>query len=188
MRAPLDVRNALRGLRRHWRLTLAATATLGLGIGAALTMAGIVEHVLLRPLPAREQDRVLVSWGVFQSSGFGHVPLTHATMRTLAERTHVFERLAGVDYNGVWADVGRLGDQAVPYRIGVVTGDLFATLGVTPLLGRALAAEDDRVGAAPVAVISEGLWQRRFGRDSAVLGKPFEITNGTFTIVGVAPG
>jgi predicted permease len=184
----LDVRQGIRSLRRHRGLTFAATVTLGLGTGAVLTMAGIVEHVLLRPLPVREQDRVLVSWGVFQSSGFGHVPLTHSTMRALAERTRVFERLAGVDYNGVWADVGRVGDRAVPQRIGVVTGDLFSTLGVAPLLGRTLSAEDDRVGAAPVAVLSEGLWQRRFGRDSAVLGKPFEITNGTFTIVGVAPG
>ena len=151
-------------------------------------MAGIVEHVLLRPLPVREQDRILVSWGVFQSSGFGHVPMSHTTMRALAERTRVFERLAGVDYNGVWADVGRVGDRAVPYRIGAVTGELFPTLGVAPLLGRMLAAGDDQVGAAPVAVISEGLWQRRYGRDRTVLGKAFEITNGSFTIVGVAPG
>src|SRR5919106_2478809 len=187
MKPLLDLRYALRSLRRHRGLTLAAIATLGLGIGAALTMAGIVEHVLLRPLPVREQDRILVSWGVFQSSGFGHVPLTHATMRALAERTRVFEQLAGMDYNGVWADVGRVGDRAVPQRIGVVTGELFSTLGVAPLLGRTLSAEDDRVGAAPVTVLSEGLWQRRFGRDSAVLGKPFEVTNGTFKIVGVAP-
>ena len=184
----LELRHGFRTLNRHRGMTLAATVTLGLGIGAALTMAGIIEHVLLRPLPVREQDRVLVSWGVFQSSGFGHVPLTHATMRTIAERTRVFERVAGVDYNGVWADVGRVGDQAVPYRIGAVSGELFPTLGVVPLLGRTLAAADDRVGAAPVAVLSEGLWQRRFGRDPAVLGKPFEITNGSFTIVGVAPG
>ena len=184
----LEFRHAFRSLRRHRTLTLAAAVTLGLGIGAALTMAGIIEHVLLRPLPVREQSRVFVSWGVFQSSGFGHVPLTHATMRAIADRTRVFERLAGVDYNGVWADVGRVDGQAVPYRIGVVSGELFPTVGVVPLLGRLLAPDDDRVGAAPVTVISEGLWQRRFGRDSAVLGKPFEVTNGTFTIVGVAPG
>jgi predicted permease len=188
MNLKLELRHGFRTLKRNRVTTLAAAVTLGLGIGAALTMAGIIEHVLLRPLPVREPSRVLVSWGVFQASGFGHVPLTHATMRALAERTRVFEQLSGVDYNGVWADVGRMGDQAVPYRIGAVTGELFTTLGVKPLLGRALSADDDRVGAAPVAVISEGLWQRRFGRDAAVLGKPFEITNGTFTIVGVAPG
>ena len=126
----LDLRQGIRSLRRHRGLTLAAAVTLGLGIGAALTMAGIVEHVLLRPLPVKEQDRVLVSWGVFQSSGFGHVPLTHATMRALAERSQVFEQLAGVDYNGVWSDVGRFGDRAVPFPLGVVTGELFPTLGV----------------------------------------------------------
>ena len=93
-----------------------------------------------------------------------------------------------MDYNGVWADVGRVGDRAVPYKIGLVTGELFPTLGVAPLLGRTLTAGDDRVGASQVAVISEGLWQRRYGRDPAVLGKPFEITHGSFTIVGVAPG
>jgi putative ABC transport system permease protein len=188
MKPLLELRYALRTMRHHWRLTLAATTTLGLGIGAALTMAGIVEHVLLRPLPVRDQDRVLVSWGVFQSSGFGHVPVTHATMRAVAERTRVFERLAGADYNGAWNDVGRVNGQGVPYRIGPVTGELFPTLGVAPVLGRMLAADDDRVGAAPVAVISEGLWHRRYGRDLAVLGKPFETSNGTFTIVGVAPG
>ena len=153
----LDVRQGLRSLRRHRMLTLAAAVTLGLGIGAALTMAGIVEHVLLRPLPVKQQDRVVVSWGVFQSSGFGHVPITHATMRALAERSRVFEQLAGVDYNGVWADVARVGDRAVPYPLGVVTGELFSTLGVAPLLGRTLVADDDRIGAAPVAVLSEGL-------------------------------
>lgn len=188
MRVPLDVRYALRSLRRHWKLTLPASATLGLGIGAALTMAGIVQHVLLRPLPVRQQDRVLVSWGVFQSSGFSHVPLSHWAMRALAERTRVFERLAGVDYNGVWNLVGRVGDRGVPYDVGVVSGDLLATLGVAPLLGRLLTAEDDRLGAAPVAVISEALWVRRYSRDPAVLGKPLVLNAGTFTIVGVAPG
>ena len=175
-------------MRRHWRLTLAATATLGLGIGAALTMAGIVEHVLLRPLPVRDQGRVLVSWGVFESSGFGHVPLSHWTVRALAERSRAFERLAGVDFNGVWAEVGRADGRAVPYQVGVVMGELFPTLGVAPLLGRMLSGDDDRVGAPRVAVISEGLWQRRYGRDPEVLGKPFDITPGSFTIVGVAPG
>jgi putative ABC transport system permease protein len=188
MKPLLDLRYALRSLRHHWQLTLAAATTLGLGIGAALTMAGIVEHVLLRPLPVKDQDRVLVSWGVFQSSGFGHVPVTHATMRKLAERTRVFERLAGADYNGVWNDVERVNGHGMPCRLGPVTGELFPTLGVAPLLGRMLSADDDRVGAAPVAVISEGLWQRRYGRDPTVLGKPFETSNGSFTIVGVAPG
>lgn len=183
----LDFRQGIRSLRRHRGLAIAATATLGLGIGAALTMAGIVDHVLLRPLPVREQQRVVVAWGVFQTSRFGHVPLTYATMKAIGERSRVFERLAGLDYNGAWSVVGRSGDQAVPLRIGVVTGELFATLGVAPVLGRMLTAHDDRLGAAPAAVISEGLWRRRFGGDSGVIGRPLSIWTDSYTIVGIAP-
>jgi predicted permease len=184
----LDLRQGIRSLRRHLGLTLAATATLGLGIGAALTMAGIVEHVLLRPFPVREQNRVVVAWGVFQSSGFGHVPLSYPKIKAIAERTHVFEQVAAMDYNGAWAEVGRVGDRAAPVRIGVFSGNLFSTLGVAPVLGRLLAPADDRRGAARVAVLSEGLWHRRFGGDSAILGRPLNLTSGAYTIVGVAPG
>jgi len=184
----LDLRQGIRSLRRHLGLTLAATATLGLGIGAALTMAGIVEHVLLRPFPVREQNRVVVAWGVFQSSGFGHVPLSYPKIKAIAERTQVFEQVAAIDYNGAWAEVGRVGDRAAPVRIGVFSGNLFSTLGVAPVLGRLLAPADDRLGAAPVAVLSEGLWHRRFGGDSAILGRPLDLTSGAYTIVGVAPG
>jgi hypothetical protein len=144
----LDLRQGIRSLRRHLGLTLAATATLGLGIGAALTMAGIVEHVLLRPFPVREQNRVVVAWGVFQSSGFGHVPLSYPKIKAIAERTQVFEQVAAIDYNGAWAEVGRVGDRAAPVRIGVFSGNLFSTLGVAPVLGRLLAPADDRLGSA----------------------------------------
>jgi putative ABC transport system permease protein len=187
MNLKLDIRQGIRSLRRHRGLTLAAAATLGLGIGAALTMAGIVEHVLLRPFPVRDQNRVVVSWGVFQSSGFGHVPISYQTMQALRQRTRVFEQLAGVDYNGAWSEVSRIGDRATSFRLGVLTGGLFSTLGVRPILGRLLEDADDRRGSAPVAVIGEGLWRRQFGGDASVLGKALVLTNGSFTIVGVAP-
>ena len=156
----MDIRGhlhqAVRGLRRHPGLTLAATATLAVGIGAALTMAGLVEHVLLRPFPVQEQQRVVVAWGRFHSSGFGHVPLSYPTVRAIGERTRVLEQVAALDYNGAWSEVGRFGDRGASVRIGVVTGDLFSTLGVRPMLGRLLTPADDRLGAAPVAVLSPG--------------------------------
>lgn len=184
----LDVRQALRGMRRRRGLTLAAALTLGLGIGAAATMYGVVDEVLLRPLPVRDESRVVVAWGSFQASSFGHVPLSYRHLATIRERSRVFEQLAAVDYNGAWPMFGRAGREAIPLRLGVVTGDLFETLGVSTILGRALGGEDDRVGAAPVAVISEGLWQRRFGSSPAVLGKALPIWTTTYTIVGVMPG
>ncbi|MBA3257985.1 MAG: ABC transporter permease [Gemmatimonadales bacterium] len=84
--------------------------------------------------------------------------------------------------------VGRAGGEPIPLRIGVAAGDLFPVLGVSPVVGRVLDAGDDRVGAAPVAVISEGLWRRRFGADPAVVGKVLPIWTTSHTIVGVIPG
>jgi putative ABC transport system permease protein len=151
-------------------------------------MFGVVDDVLLRPLPVREQDRLVVAWGAFQTSSFGHVPLSYSAFTTIRRRSQVFEQLAAVDYNGTWSVIGRAGGEALPLRLGVVAGDLFTVLGVPPVLGRVLTGEDDRVGTAPVAVISYGLWQRRFGGDAAIIGKPLPIWTSSYTIVGVMPG
>ncbi|MGH7526221.1 MAG: ABC transporter permease, partial [Gemmatimonadales bacterium] len=188
MNLALDLRQALRGMRRRRMLTLATVLTLGLGIGATATMYGVVDEVLLRPLPVRDQARIMVAWGAFQASSFGHVPLFYSTMTSIRDRSRVFEQVAGMDYNGAWPVVGRAGGEAIPVRLGVVAGDLFATLGVSPVLGRALTGEDDRVGVPPVAVISHGLWQRRFGGDSTIIGKALPIFTNSYTIVGVVPG
>ncbi len=187
MMLSLDFRQAVRGMRRARALSLAVVLILGIGIGAAATMYAVVEQVLLRPLPVRDQDRVLVAWGVFQASGFGHVPLSYRNLEAIRDRSQVFERIGGLDYNGIFPAVGRVGAEAVPLRLGIVTGELFPTLGISAIVGRALDAADDRVGAAPVAVISHGLWQRRFGGDSAIVGKPLPIWTDAYTIVGVMP-
>lgn len=182
-----EMRRALRTMRRRPAVTLATALTLGLGIGTAATMFGVVQNVLLRPLPVRDQDRLVVTWGVFQASGFGHVPLSYPAFTAIRRRSRVFEQLAALDYNGSWAVYGRAGADVIPMRIGVVAGDFFNVLGIFPVLGRVPRADDDRVGAAPVAVISEGLWQRRFGGDSAIVGKPLPIWTISYTIVGVIP-
>jgi putative ABC transport system permease protein len=183
----LDIRQALRGMRRGRALTLATVLILGLGIGSAATMYAVVHQILLRPLPVRDQSRLVVVWGAFQASSFGHVPLRYSTLSAIRDRSRVLEQVAGLDYNGGWAVVGRAGTEVTPLRLGVVAGDLFGTLGVQPTFGRALTSEDDRIGAAPVAVISHGLWRRRFGGDSAIIGKPLSIWTSPYTIVGVMP-
>ncbi|MFL5495533.1 MAG: ABC transporter permease [Gemmatimonadales bacterium] len=184
----LDLRQALRALRRGRALTLATVLILALGIGSAATMYAVVDQILLRPLPVRDQSRVVVAWGAYQASGFGHVPLSYSNMAAIRSRTQVFEQVAALDYNGAWAVVGRAGAEALPLRLGIVAGELFGTLGVPPLFGRALRGDDDRIGAAPVAVISQGLWLRRFGGDSGIIGKPLPIWAKVYTIVGVMPG
>ena len=161
MSVPLDVRQAIRALRRTPSLTVATVLILGLGIGAAAAMYAVVNEVLLRPLPVRDQARIVVAWGSFERSGFGHVPLSYAHLAAVRDRSRVLARVAGVDYNGAWSVIGRAGAEAVTLRLGVVTGDLLGVLGIAPIAGRVLEPADDRVGAAPVAVISEGLWRRR---------------------------
>jgi len=169
-------------------LTLATVLILALGVGSAAAMYAVVEQVLLRPLPVRDQSHLVVAWGAFQSSSFGHVPLSYSNLSAIRQRSRVFQQVAGLDYNGSWGAVGRTGTEAMPLRLGVVAGDFFATLGMQAGLGRMLGVEDDRVGAAPVTVLSRGLWLRRFGGDSAILGKPLPIWTKVYTIVGVAPG
>jgi putative ABC transport system permease protein len=184
----LDVRQALRGMRRGRALTLATVLILAMGIGSAAAMYAVVEQVLLRPLPVRDQSRLVVAWGAFQASSFGHVPLSYSNLNAIRRRSQVFQQVAGLDYNGTWSVVGRTGTEAIPLRLGVVAGDFFAMLGVPATLGRILEVGDDRIGAAPVAVISRGLWLRRFGGDSAILGKALPIWTKVYTIVGVTPG
>jgi putative ABC transport system permease protein len=184
----LDLRQALRGMRRGRSLTLATVLILGLGVGSAATMYAVVDQILLRPLPVRDQNRLVVAWGAFQASSFGHVPLSYSNVSAIRDRSRVFEQIAALDYNGAWAVVGRTGTEPAPLRLGVVAGDLFGTLGVPPAFGRALSGEDDRIGATPVAVISHGLWLRRFGGDSAIIGQPLPIWTSVYTIVGVMPG
>ncbi len=188
MKLPLDVRQALRGMRRGRALTLATVLILGLGIGSAATMYAVVDQILLRPLPVRDQSRLVVAWGAFQASSFGHVPLRYSTLSAIRDRSRVLEQVAGLDYNGAWAIVGRTGTEITPLRLGIVAGDLFGTLGVPPTFGRSLTSEDDRIGAAPVAVISHGLWRRRFAADSAIIGKSLAVWSSPYTIVGVMPG
>jgi hypothetical protein len=105
----LDVRQALRGMHRRPGVTLATCLTLGLGIGTAATMSGVVNDVLLRPLPVRDQDRIVVAWGAFQTSSFGHVPLLYSTFTRIRDRSQVFEQVAALDYNGSWVVYGRAG-------------------------------------------------------------------------------
>jgi len=96
----LDVRQALRGMRRGRALTLATVLILGLGIGSAATMYAVVDEVLLRPLPVRDQGRLVVAWGAFQASSFGHVPISYSNVSAIRDRSQVFEQVAALDYNG----------------------------------------------------------------------------------------
>ncbi|MHB1224104.1 MAG: ABC transporter permease [Gemmatimonadaceae bacterium] len=182
-----DVRYALRSLRRSRGFTLIAVATLALGIGAATAMFGVLNGVLLRQLPVDEPDELVVLWLEAPERASDHLPLSYLELTTFGEQTRTFHSVAGVLYQGahekVYLDRGR----PVTLSTAWVTGDFLPLLGVAPVLGRTLLPADDVPGAAPVMVISHGLWQRHFGGQPSAVGHSFEWDGRQFTVVGVMP-
>ena len=182
-----DVRYAVRTLRKSPGFTTIAVLTLAVGIGSTTAMFTVVNGVLLRKLPVREQDRVVVMWIEDRTSHFAHWPFSYGAFTALRDQSGAFQSLAGIDHNGAWSIPSEIGDATTTLRAGIVAGDFFGVLGVHPLLGRLLSAEDDVVGGPHVLVISYGLWRRAFAADPHVLGKTLRLNSVGYSIVGVLP-
>jgi putative ABC transport system permease protein len=182
-----DLRLAWRSLRRARGFTAAAVLTLAVGIAGTTTMFALMEGVLLRPLPVREQDRLIVAWTELRSTGFAHWPYSVAAVDLFRDESRVLEHIAGVGHTGAGPMVA-VEDGAATYINGVsVTGDFFDVLGVAPLLGRTLTRADDVKGAENVLVIALTLWQRRYRSSPDVIGRRLLVGERPFTIVGVMP-
>ena len=183
-----DVRYAFRTLRTSPGFALTAILTLALGIGLATAVFTVADALLLRRLPVRDQDRLVVLWGRKPDREFAY-PLGLDDAREFARQTRSLERVAFFSYYGAGPKPIRDGDQISLLRRALVSGEFFDVLGARPVLGRALGATDDVSGAAPVLVLSYGAWQRRFGGDPHVLGRQVLTWDDrvAYTIVGVMP-
>ena len=185
-RALDDLRLAARSLRRAPAFSAAAIATMALGIAGTTVMFAMIQGVLLRPMPVRDQERLIVAWKAFPSGGFDHQPFQAAEIETIGRESRLFESVGGVSYSGAGPGVAVENGEASYISHCYVTGTFFATLGVAPVLGRALELADDVAGAEKVLVITHSLWQRRYGGARDVLGR--RVTLGeAFRIVGVMP-
>ncbi|HEX9892792.1 MAG TPA: ABC transporter permease, partial [Gemmatimonadales bacterium] len=184
-----SIRLAIRSLRHTPGFALTAILTLALGIGLSTAVFTVVDALLIRELPVREQDRLVVLWGQSADRAFDHWPLGFASAREFGRRTRTLERVAFVGYEGAWPQPIRDEGGMTRLRQAVVSGEFFEVLGVQPVLGRALRPEDDVVGAAPVVVLSHSAWQRYFGGDADAVGRQILVHgNGvSYTIVGVMP-
>ena len=182
-----DVRIAVRGLARARALAAAAVLTLGIATAAATAVFALVEGVLLRPLPAREPDRLLVAWTEVRAEPGSHVPFGAQGIDVIREESRTLEAVAAAGYNGALPSVAVESGATTRIRTAPVSGDFFRVLGVSPALGRALEPGDDRPGTANVLVLSHGLWQRRYGGARDVVGHLLTIDGKPFSIVGVAP-
>jgi predicted permease len=182
------IRHGVRGLVRDRSFTLVAVASIALGVGANSAIASLIDQALLRRLPVRDADRlVLLSWqGRFVGSGWGSGDLLpHPVFRDLVAQTDVFEGLCARFPTNV--DVGLGKDTPEPVDAEIVSGSYFRVLGVRPALGRLLDDADDRVkGAHPVVVLAYDFWKNRLGGPADIVGHTVRINHHPMTVVGVA--
>jgi putative ABC transport system permease protein len=180
-----DIRDGLRSLRASPGLSAVALLTLALGIGASVAIFSVVNAVLLRPLPFAEPDRLVAFWATAPQMGVPHMAFPDALYSYFGRRGRDLSPVAA--YAGTRVTV--VGGDGDPERISgaAVTANFFATLGRTPLRGRAFQPAEEAPRQAKVVVIGHGLWQRRFGGDPGIVGSPLRLADGTATIVGVMP-
>lgn len=178
-----DLRYGMRLMRRSPGLAVAAMLTVALGIGATTAMFSIVYGVLLRPLPFRDAHRLVNLWNTAPKRGLPRAFVGMANVYDWRARNHVFEEVAALrpiaNFN--------LTGQNEPERLNGArtSANLFPVLGVTPLLGRTFTEDEDEIGHERVALLSYGLWQRRFGGDPAIVGRSIALSGVPHQVVGV---
>ena len=178
-----DVRVAVRSSLRDRGVVLIALLSLALGIGATTAIVSTVDAVLLRPLPYREPDRLVMVWEDASFAGFPKNTPAPGNYIDWQARNRVFEDMAATRP----ARANLTGD-GLPERVlgRRVTASFFSVLGVQPLLGRTFTEDEDRQNA-PVVVISHSLWQRRYAGDPAVIGRQLTMNDAAATVIGVMP-
>ncbi len=181
-----DVRQAVRNIRNHPGFASLAVLALALGIGAATTIFSVLQHVLFKPFPYTDAERIVVvqvrrsdadrrSW----RSAF---PI--AEFREYATQSAVFAEVAADAVDEVLFDTS---EGIEHLRGALVSGNLFAFLGVHPVLGRGIAPDDAAPGAPAVFVISNRMWRARFGSDPSVVGQTYALNGMPTVLVGIMP-
>src|SRR3954468_589231 len=181
-----DVRYGLRMLLKHKGFTAVAVIALALGVGANTAIFSLVNGVLLRPLPFPDAERIIF----FEGKNPGAAGITESNVSFLdftdwSQQTDLFASTAAY-----WTGTANLGaNGAEPERVprAGVTIEFFSVLGVQPVLGRTFVREDDTGWPQTVAIISHGLWKRRFGSDPAIVGRQVQMSSRSLTIIGVMP-
>jgi len=177
-----DVKGALRGLVKSPGFAIAALVTLSLGIGATSAIFSVVKAVLLTPLPFDAPDQRVMVW----SRWVGFDKTWVSSQEVFDYREHA-RTLTGVAF---WANTAQnLTDAGEPVRlnVGLVSANTFDVLGSRPLIGRAFAADDERLNGPPVAVLGYGLWSAQFGGDTGIIGRRIMLNDVPVEVVGVMP-
>jgi putative ABC transport system permease protein len=180
-----DLRYAARLIRRSPGFSAAVVLTLSLGIGATTAILSVVDAVLVRPVPFPDAERLVMVWETDRDTGTSHEPGSWPDFVDFAERSRHIDRFAGL----IAGETTISPDRGEPLRTAglFVTDQVLPMLGVGPVLGRAITAEDTRLGAPLVTLISERLWERLFQRDPAVIGRTLRLDERPRTVIGIVP-
>jgi predicted permease len=181
-----DLRYAVRALGTSPAFTLTAVLTLALGIGANAAMFSVVRAVLLEPLPFADADRLVRAYHANPSNGLARGTVSEPDFLDWRRSSRTAEAMGGFWYVDGLSGIDLTGT-GNPERLSstLVTDGFFQTLGARPLFGRTLIAADQVPGQNRVAVISHGLWTRRFGADPSIVGRSVTLNKEPFEVVGV---
>jgi predicted permease len=176
-----DIRYALRVLRKSRGFAAIAVLTLALGIGANTALFSVVSGVLLNPLPFPNPDELYAVYT--KTSAFGQGSISYPNFLDWQKQNHSFSTLSAFrsdDYN--------MTGSGKPERLHghMISAEFFPALGLSTFVGRNFRPEEDRAGAASVAILGDGLWKRKFASSSEVVGKNITLNGKSYTIVGVA--
>jgi putative ABC transport system permease protein len=177
-----DLRYGVRSLLKRKAFTAAAVLTLALAIGANTAVFSVANTLLLRELPVHDIDRLVFSFALRE----GFDPFNNSLLEYSAysQRSSSFDDFGLAAYRQF-----NLTGRGEPERVegAAIFASYLTSLGVAPLLGRAFTPEEDRHGGGGVALIGYGLWQRKFGGDLDVLGRPLSLGESSYTIIGILP-
>src|SRR5688572_4210342 len=177
-----DVRYALRALRHSPAFTAVVIVTLALGIGANTAIFSVVRGVLLKPLPHREGDRLVYLRQSTDGPSGANVSFSVPEVR---EYRAGAPSLGGIAEYSPWFHTLRMDDEAIRIDAGLVTGNFFEVMGLSPVLGRVTRSADDGTGVPPVMVLTHEFWLKRFGGDSSIVGKQLRLDGASVTVIGV---
>jgi putative ABC transport system permease protein len=183
-----DLRYAARSFVKAPLLTAVILVTLALGIGANTAIFSVIHAVLLRPSPLSDIEQLAIVWQTDRNTGTTREPASFPDYVDFKTRSRSFEALAALmaDELNLAPDNPNRGE---PVRLPVlrVSAEMLPMLGMRPVAGRTFSADEDRPGSAAVALISESLWERSFGRDPGAVGRTLRLDDRPTTIVGIMP-
>src|SRR6185369_290024 len=182
-----DLSNGVRALLKAPGFTAVAILSLAIGIGANSAIFSVTNALLLRPLPYKDADRLVILWS--RSPGL-NVPqdwFSPGQYLDIKNENSVFDETC-ISIGGSFNITGIAGQAAPEHIDGArVSSSFFSLLGATAMAGRVFLPEEDQPGKPPVVILSNGFWQSHFGADKEIIGRTLTLNGNQFTIVGVMP-